>query len=208
MTDLARTKWKNHVGNSKKKGVAPLSFHDYQAKLVEAGIDASQVGNRSDQYQLGRYTDTGDYTPESCRFITTATNLAEQKLNGGTARMAEKKRGRTKFNDASVASQANKMRGRTKETHPGIAIGTAKTAAALRGRTKENDPGRARAAEKCSKPYSFIDPNGARHEGMNLNQFCKDHGLLGNAMSKVKTGRLKSYKGWRAAMNNVQLKQD
>jgi hypothetical protein len=199
MTDTARTKWKNHVGNSKKKGVLPLTYEGYLAKIREAGIEPSQIGHRIDQFQLARYTDSGDYTADSCRFVTTAINLAEQKLNGGTARMAEKRRGRTKLNCSYVASQAEKMRGRTKVTHPGIAVGSAKTASLLRGRTKETDKGRAAAALKMSKPFAFVDPAGRLHEGVNLNQFCKDMGLLGNAMNKLKTGHLKSYHGWKKA---------
>ena len=198
-----KTKWRAHVGNSGKKHVLPLSLADYRQKILDAGILPEQIGQTRTSYHLARYSDTGDYTPHSCRFIPHLDNLAEQRLNGGLARMAEKKRGRTKLNDPSVASQAKKMLGRTKETHSGVATASEKTAIKLRGRTKENDPGRASAALKTAKPFAFIDPSGVVHRGRNVDLFCKVHGLLGNAMSKLKNGHLKSYHGWKIVENEV-----
>lgn len=193
---LALKKWRTHKMNAHKKGVLPLTFDQYVQKISDAGITPADIGNTSKHYHLGRYTDSGDYTPTSCRFIPFLENLKEQVINGGTARMAEKKRGRTKFNDPSVAAQAKKMTGRSKETHPGIAVTIAKRIAKITGRTKETHAGVALAATKNSKPFAFRSPAGEIHEGRNLEEFCRLHGLLGNAMCKLKHGKLKSYKGW------------
>lgn len=192
--DLIRQKWNVHCSNSRKKGCSPLTYDEYKQKLLDAGITADQVGKSVEHYHLSRYTDSGDYTVNSCRFITALKNLHEMRSNGGLARMAEKRRGRTKENDPSIANSAKKRMGRK-----ATAAEIAKRVAALTGRTKESHAGVAIAAEKNSKPFAFKDPNGITHAGVNLEEFCKQHGLLGNAMNKLKNGRLKSYHGWKAA---------
>ena len=53
------------------------------AELVEllndAGITVNDIGQRSHQYQLGRYGDTGAYEMGNCRFITARENAQEKK---------------------------------------------------------------------------------------------------------------------------------
>lgn len=70
-----------------------LGFDDYMTKVSEAGIThPSQIGQQSHQMQMGRYGDTGHYTPENCRFITGQQNADEVGINGGRARGVEKRR--------------------------------------------------------------------------------------------------------------------
>jgi len=107
------SKWKNHKFNSRKYGAKHLELDQYRQKLIDAGIEPEQVGQKRDNYHLARYTDSGDYTTDTCRFIPHLDNLKEQKINGGVESMRQKKLGRTKYNDPSVASQAKKMTGRT-----------------------------------------------------------------------------------------------
>lgn len=205
--DLAKYKWKNHVGNSRQKGALPLTYEQYLSKLDEAGITADQVGQKRHHYHLARYTDKGDYTPTSCRFIPHLENLAEQKTNGGTESMRLKKKGRNKFNDESIARYCQTVAGRNSETHPYMIVRAKKAAETMRGRSKHNHPGVARTAIKKAQPYAFYDPNGYLHTGSNMEEFAKEHGLLGNALSKLKHGRLKTYHGWRwayCAMNDVR----
>lgn len=155
--DLAKKKWKSHRANAVNlKKVAALSFDEYVQKLVDAGIGPEQVGVRNGEYQLSRYTDTGSYTPDSCRFILKQQNYAEQIKNGGIARGAEKKRGRTA------------------ETHSGLSI----------------------MADKKSKPFAFMAPDGVVHQGRNLYRFCLENGLNQGNMVEVRNGKKNSCKGW------------
>lgn len=195
--ELSRCKWKAHKDNSRKKGCVPLTYEQYLTKLDEAGIAAEDVGNRAHNYHLARYTDKGDYTPSSCRFIPHLENLAEQKINGGTESMRQKKTGRTKENNESVARQAMKITGRTALTHPSLAARAKKAGDTMRGRTKETHAGIARTSEKNAKSFAFVDPAGVVHSGKNLEAFALANGLLANALSKLRHGRLKTYHGWR-----------
>ncbi|MCG2586540.1 hypothetical protein [Massilia sp. TS11] len=194
--ELARKKWRGHVDGAKSRGLGYLTFQQYILKLAEAGIEPSMVGLRRGMYNLARFTDRGDYTPSSCRFITVEENQAEQAKNGGLAAKIAKLRGRTKESHKSVASQAEKLRGRTKFSHPGIAVATQKTAAKLKGRTKENDAGRRAAADKTAIEFAFIDPLGIRHTGRNMTEFAQRNGLTSSGLARLRSGYLKTYHGW------------
>ena len=194
--DLSRHKWNGHVSNSRSRGLGYLTYEQYLAKLSDAGITAEQVGRKADCYHLARRTDKGDYTTESCRFIPHLENLSEKIINGGIESQRQKNKSKTKLNNYGVARQAASIRGRTKETNPELAIRAALAGATMRGRTKHSHSGVARAAEKNAGEFSFVDPYGLVHSGRNINEFCAKHGLLANAMSKLRHGRLKTYKGW------------
>ena len=56
-----------------------LTFEEYLTKMREAKILPEQIGNDINAYNLSRYNDEGPYTKESCRFVQTHKNLAEQK---------------------------------------------------------------------------------------------------------------------------------
>lgn len=105
---LVKWKYWTHRSNCSRKKVSPLTFDEYLLKLEDAGIRAEDVGATKGKYQLSRYTDSGDYTPESCRFITKEQNYSEEIKNGGIENGAEKKRGRTKHNHSGIAEMAEK----------------------------------------------------------------------------------------------------
>jgi hypothetical protein len=105
---LVNWKYWTHRSNCGRKGVLPLTLEQYKEKLSEAGISAEQIGNIKGMYQLSRYSDRGNYTPDSCRFVTKEINYAEQILNGGIARGAIKKTGRNKYNHSGIAIMAEK----------------------------------------------------------------------------------------------------
>lgn len=107
-SSVEKRKYWSHRSNCGRKGVKPLSFDEYIKKIEEAEICADQIGVKNGDYQLSRYDDTGDYTPDSCRFITKEENLKEEIKNGGTARAAEKKRGRTKDSHPGVMAMSKK----------------------------------------------------------------------------------------------------
>ncbi len=54
-----------------------LTFLQYINKMKEAGLTPDDIGRRSDDYQLARYSDEGPYTNDSCRFITAKENHQE-----------------------------------------------------------------------------------------------------------------------------------
>lgn len=87
---LIRKKYKSHTGCARAKNVKYLTFEQYYDKIKEAKITVHQIGNNIDSYQLSRYTDQGDYTPESCRFVTMRENIEDRHRNGGTKRGSEK----------------------------------------------------------------------------------------------------------------------
>lgn len=105
---LVKWKYWNHRSNCGRKGVLSLTFDQYKKKLDEAGIDAKDIGLEKGKYQLARYDDKGDYTPESCRFVTKEQNYIEQITNGGFKAGVAKKIGRTKKNHQGVAEMARK----------------------------------------------------------------------------------------------------
>lgn len=86
MIDIIKRKYKSHTGCARAKGVKYLTLDQYQNKLNEVGITAEQIGNGIDDYQLCRYTDLGDYTPETCRFATKRENIEDKRKNGGFER--------------------------------------------------------------------------------------------------------------------------
>lgn len=182
MTDLTKKKWLGHVSTARQRGLSFLTLDQYREKLNEAGITPEQVGLASNQFHLARRTDRGDYTVDSCRFITVAENQKERILNGGAARTGEKNRAIIK--------------GKTAATHEHIAVAAAKSALARKGRRKEDHPYIAEQAKKLSKPYSFLSPDGVVHQGTNLNEFCKIMNLQQPLMTLVRSGKAKHHKGW------------
>lgn len=56
---------------------------------------------------------------------------------------------------------------------------------------------------KSKYKYEIIDPDGNMYTTGNLNQFCKDHGLLQSHMSATAHGEANGYKGWQ-----VRIVQD
>lgn len=77
--DIWRTKYTTKVDNAKSVGLKVLiTFDEYLYKAWEANLShPNDVGRRSDQYNLSRINDQGDYTTSSCRFITTYSNQKE-----------------------------------------------------------------------------------------------------------------------------------
>lgn len=47
-----------------------------------------------------------------------------------------------------------------------------------------------------AKVFKFISPDGKEINVYNLNQFCKDNGLIQSSMSRVASGKHKQHKGW------------
>ena len=77
-------KWKIKYSTKKNNSnfEFTLSFEDYLYKAYETKlIDPSQIGNKKDQYQLGRYKDKGGYTKNNCRFITKLENIKERNTH-------------------------------------------------------------------------------------------------------------------------------
>jgi len=193
---LARKKWTGHYWTSKSRKLRPLTFDEYKAKIIEAGIEAKDIGLKAGMYMLCRNTDSGDYTLDSCRFATPKQNSIDRISNGGHAEMVKKKTGRTKHTHEYLKKISEFMSQRTVANYPHLENGRKITAEKLRGRTKYTDKGRAIASEKNSKFYSFISPDGVKHQGKNVEEFAKSIGLKGSGFSRMKTGRLKQYRGW------------
>lgn len=105
---IEKLKYWAHRSNSIKKNVAPLTYEQYLLKIKDAGISAHDIGNKKGKYQLARYGDVGDYTPESCRFITKEKNMLELIENGGFVRGAAKKKGRTKLDHPGLKLMSEK----------------------------------------------------------------------------------------------------
>jgi hypothetical protein len=182
-----------------------LTFSQYLALAVNAGIShPSQIGRHLGEYQLSRYSDSGPYTLESCRFIPMEENKHEMIKNGGSARGAEKRKGRT-------TEQANKLKGRSKETHLSVAIQAGKLRGRtcendamvaartekLRGRTKETCSGHAAQSKKISKYFFLISPTGDIYFDSNIVEFCRRFkGLLPAGFYRVLRGEGPTYKGW------------
>jgi hypothetical protein len=89
---------------------------------------------------------------------------------------APKRRGRTKFNNAGLASASLKLTGRTKETHPHIA----EQALKLTGRTKDQYEYLQRKAVATSIQFAsnweITGPNGTETV-FNLSIWCKEKGI-------------------------------
>lgn len=141
-----RRKFKYLRSNAKLRGaVCRLSFAEYLQLAIDAGLTSpGQIGKAPGKYQMGRYTDSGDYRIGSCRFIPMEQNQHERVVNGGSATQAASIRGRTKETHASVAATSKKLSGRTAQTHEYLRISGEKR----RGRTKETDESVARMAAK------------------------------------------------------------
>jgi hypothetical protein len=208
MKDPLRSKWRNHKWGAIERGLNFLTYEQYVEKLAEAGITYKQVSRKKGGYCLARYTDQGDYTPQSCRFVPLHVNVEDRTKNGGTEAMRQKAIGRTKYTHEGNASQSEKMRGRTAETHPYIAEAIKKRVEVMRGRTRYNHAGLAARVEKLSCDFAFFDPNGNLHMGRGLNDFCREKGLHCASMSKLRTGKLKSYHGWTLAQGDADDDQN
>lgn len=188
-------KFYNFLKNSKARGCScQLTFDQYLNMALDAGLMRyDQIGRAADQYCVGRYGDKGDYVPENCRFITNSQNAEERLMNGGCASAGMSLRGRNKFNCPGQKARSDKMLGKTKENDEVVMTRAVK----MSGRTKETHSGVATSALKNSKTFVLIDPSGKEYRGINLNQFCKDHGLNQGSMASVCRGQTKHHKGWR-----------
>lgn len=51
-------------------------------------------------------------------------------------------------------------------------------------------------AKTKSKQFQVTSPDGVVYDGENLNQFCKDHGLVQGCMANVCRGVSRHHKGW------------
>jgi hypothetical protein len=60
---------------------------------------------------MARLADSGDYKVGNCRLVTREQNILEWKLNGGSAQMAETKRGQNASNHAGIQAMALTKRG-------------------------------------------------------------------------------------------------
>lgn len=49
-----------------------------------------------------------------------------------------------------------------------------------------------------AKPYHLIAPDGKAHKGLNLSDFCKEHGLTRQKIGQVLLGKASHHKGWTA----------
>lgn len=176
-----REKWRSHAKHARERGVKWLSYEQYAEKVLQAGISPNQIGRTLGSYQLARYTDSGDYTIDSCRFITQTENLIERTINGGTERGASKRRGVTKETDLGAAKIANTLKGRSAQTHEYIA----------------------RIADKKGQPFALIDPSGELIVGRNLRKFCREMGLDRVSLGRVCRGQYKAYKGWTRALREA-----
>lgn len=169
-------KWstlRSNTGKGRRLGRCLLSFEEYVIKAKEAGItNPEQIHNTG--YHLSRYGDAGDYSVDNCRFLPYKENAAEKYINGGIESMKVKKTGRTKDNDPSVARTTEKLTGRTSEGYAYIEA----------------------AAEKRSRAYRLISPEGEIIEGKNLTKFCRENDLNQGNMCSVCRGEITSYKGW------------
>jgi hypothetical protein len=103
-------KWINLRSAAKTRRVrCTLTFEQYVRKAKRAGITPNQIGLASGQYQMARWTDSGNYANNSCRFVTAQENIDDKFLNGGIASHAEKIRGRTKRVDPGLAVLSDKL---------------------------------------------------------------------------------------------------
>jgi hypothetical protein len=105
-------KYHGHKYHAMQRGLKSfLTFKNYMVKVVEAGLSRpDQIGARGEQYQLGRIGDTGDYTIDNCRFITSRQNILEAFSNkrhlDSIEQKAKLRRGQTKETCEAVAKQA------------------------------------------------------------------------------------------------------
>lgn len=63
--------------------------------------------------------------------------------------------------------------------------------------TRRTDEQRRLAADRKSKHYKFLSPEGEEIDIFNLHQFCLEAGLNQSAMSKVYRGIHSQHKGWK-----------
>jgi len=176
---IARAKWRTHYKHAARRGVRALSFNEYLQKIIDAGISLSQIGRTHGSYQLGRHTDQGDYTVDSCRFITQVQNLAERSINGGTERGISKMRGKTKHDTPWLAERSRIMS----------------------TRNADNDAGVAKMAESKGRPFHFVHDSGAVMKGKNLRKYCRENNLetVRAGFNRLRKGLVATYRGWRVS---------
>lgn len=51
----------------------------------------------------------------------------------------------------------------------------------------------------CSKRGKFLSPEGEVFDVVNIREFCREKGLHQSYMSRIASGKLQQYKGWKAA---------
>jgi hypothetical protein len=59
------------------------------------------------------------------------------------------------------------------------------------------------SAEKNAREFILMDPYGNIHQGRNINQFCKKHGLIRSNIGKVLKGTQSHHKGWTKPIDNA-----
>lgn len=185
------SKWRSLIGNARQAGnVCLLTLGEYIHIAIESGLTSpDQIGCTMDSYQMARYGDKGNYEVGNCRFITMRENLAEKKANGGVESQASKLRGRNKHNDPSCARSSELQKGKVNK-------GSVAAAKIRKGSTIYDNPSVAAQADKLSKKYRLVSPQGEVFEGKNLSEFCRQNDLLQGCMSNVLSGRKKHHKGW------------
>lgn len=86
-------KYNSKVQNAKKIGLKVLlTFDDYLMKGYQASISSHELITQNG-YHLSRINDTGDYTIESCRFLTCNDNWNERFTEEGRKKVSEKMKG-------------------------------------------------------------------------------------------------------------------
>lgn len=53
-----------------------------------------------------------------------------------------------------------------------------------------------------ARSYALVSPNGETHEGVNVSEFCRTHGLRQQDICGVLNGKLNQYKGWTATIED------
>ncbi|BDD79902.1 hypothetical protein [Burkholderia phage FLC9] len=177
------TKYSLHLQAARARDLdSVLTFSQYLDKVVNAGLtEPSSIGRRKGQHVLGRVGDVGNYTEESCRFITVEQNHKERFENGRHIN--------------GYRRRGDEMIGQTKDTSDRYR----KSSEAKVGKTKLTDPGHARQAQAIAKTFVMVAPDGTEHQGTNLFEFCQKHGLSATGMYDVFAGRRKHHKGWKGS---------
>lgn len=177
-------KYKQHLKDARRRGiVSNLEYEDYVQKVNGAGItEPEQIGKHRGQFVLGRFTDEGPYTKDSCRFIPSEENLKEAFANGRHDEWIASRQGMNKENSEWMRKISETLTGRTKETHAGPAA----VSAALSGRTKET--------------HEYLARQSARQLGQ-----TKETSEMYRKVSEAKTGRTKeTHAGLAAAAEKMR----
>lgn len=115
-----RQKWQRVKFHAeRRKLLCLLTFEDYVSLAVLAGIKTpDEIGVRSEQYQLSRLGDKGNYELGNCRFITAILNKKEMLVNGGFDSTVAKLTGRNKEEYLGNFNQSQKISSNYKVVSP------------------------------------------------------------------------------------------